>query len=108
MKRSIAVVRSLILGAALASLPQAAAAQGSPAPVGLWQGQNSGDHIWVKPNGECSASGTVNVSGSCTWNPTSAGGILTMTYQWVRGPGQIHWSVIWIDRNVIQVNGVER
>src|SRR6476620_5850242 len=103
MSRS--TIAALILVAA--SLQQAAA-QSSSAPVGLWQGQNSGDHIWVKPNGECSASGTVNVSRYCTWSPSSAGGILTMTYQWVRGPGRIHWSIIWIDRNVIQVNGVER
>ena len=86
----------------------AAGAQGSPPPIGLWQGQSSGDYIWVQANGACSAQGTVNVSGTCSWNPTSTGGVLTMTYQWTIGPGHIGWSIRWISRDVILVNSVEQ
>jgi hypothetical protein len=87
--------------------PQVASAQ-SPAPIGLWQGLNSGDYIWVQANGACSAQGTVNVSGTCTWSATSTGGVLTMTYQWTIGPAHIGWSIRWIDRNTILVNNVEQ
>jgi len=83
-------------------------AQGSPAPIGLWQGQNSGDYMMIQANGACSASGTVNVSGSCSWNATSTGGVLTMTYPMPVAPGHIYWSIRWISRDVILVNNVEQ
>ncbi len=85
-----------------------AGAQGSAAPIGLWQGQNSGDYLWVQSNGTCSAQGTVNVSGTCTWNATATGGVLTMTYPWTIAPGHILWSIRWVNRNVIFVNNVEQ
>jgi hypothetical protein len=83
-------------------------AQGSPPPIGLWQGMNSGDYLMIQANGACSASGTVNVSGSCAWNATSTGGVLTMTYQWTIGPARIHWSIRWLGRDLILVNNVEQ
>lgn len=85
-----------------------ATAQGSPAPIGLWQGMNSGDYIMVQANGACSASGTVNVAGRCSWNATSTGGVLTMTYQWTIGPARIHWSVRWLGRDLLLINNVEQ
>ncbi|MBX3501230.1 MAG: hypothetical protein KF889_17455 [Alphaproteobacteria bacterium] len=100
----------MLVGFLIAQLTVAtsALAQGSPAPIGLWQGMNSGDFILVQPNGACSASGTVNVAGTCTWNATSTGGVLTMTYQWTIGPARIHWSIRWLGRDVILVNNVEQ
>ena len=96
----------LLFAAALLG-PQIAQAQ-SPAPVGLWQGLNSGDYINVQANGSCSASGSINVAGTCTWQSSAAGGILTMTYPWTLAPGHIYWNIIWIDRNTMMVNSVER
>ena len=104
--RGKSAVRSIGIAAA-AGLSAAAQAQ-APPPVGLWQGESSGDFILVQADGACSASGSYNMSGSCTWQPTGSGGILTMQYQWTIGPGYTRWSITWMDNNVILVNGVER
>ncbi len=83
----------LLLGAAIAATsPGEASAQAAP-PVGLWQGQSSGDYLWLQADGNCSSSGTVNVSGRCTWNPSAAGGTLTM---------------VSLNQGLILLNGVER
>lgn len=86
----------------------AAVAQESPPPLGLWRGTASGDALWIRGDGECSASGSINISGSCTWDATATGGILTMTYPWVTAPGHIYWSIRWLKWNVILVNNVEK
>jgi hypothetical protein len=101
------IAKLLLLGLLLAGSP-AAQAQGSAAPIGLWQGLSSGDYIWVQANGACSASGSFNMSGSCTWSATSTGGVLTMTYQWTLGPATVAWSVQWLNRDVILVNQIEQ
>jgi hypothetical protein len=87
--------------------PQLAHAQ-SPAPIGTWQGLNSGDYLSISSNGSCYARGTVNVAGTCTWQASSAGGILTMTYPWTIAPGHIYWNIIWVNKTTILVNSVER
>lgn len=88
-------------------VPQIAQAQ-SAAPIGVWQGLNSGDYLNIQADGHCSATGHVNVAGTCTWRSSYAGGILTMTYPWVLEPGHIYWNIIWINRGTIMVNSVER
>lgn len=103
-----ATFRPLLCALSLIGLSPAATAQGSPAPIGLWQGLNSGDYIMVQPNGACSASGSVNVAGTCSWNATSTGGVLTMTYQWTIGPARIHWSIRWLGRDMLLINNVEQ
>jgi hypothetical protein len=100
----LAAVMTLL---ATAVLPEAAQAQ-SPPPFGLWQGANSGDFLLIQTNGSCSASGTVNVAGRCQWIPSARGGILNMFYPMPLAPGRIGWSIIWLDRNTLMVNGVER
>lgn len=106
--RARAAICLLLCALSLMAPSQATNAQGSPAPIGLWQGMNSGDYIMVQPGGACSASGTVNVAGTCTWNATSTGGVLTMTYQWTIGPGRIHWSIRWLGRDLLLINNVEQ
>jgi hypothetical protein len=101
-----ALVALAVVGAPTLFAATNAQAQ-SPAPIGLWQGQNSGDYIRINTNGSCSATGTVNVAGRCEWLPTSAGGVLNMYYPMPLAPGRIGWSVIWINRNTIRLNGVE-
>jgi hypothetical protein len=97
----------LLFAVAAMLVPQIAQAQ-SPAPIGTWQGLSSGDYLIVQANGNCSATGTVNVSGTCTWQASYAGGILTMTYPWTIAPGHIYWNIIYVDRNTLMVNSVER
>ena len=99
----------VMLAATLGLIASAGAAFAqAPAPIGLWQGANTGDYIQVLGNGNCSASGMVNVAGRCEWLPTSTGGVLNLYYPMPLQPGRIGWSITWIDRNTILVNGVER
>jgi len=100
--------RLLVCGLSLVALSHGTAQAQSPAPIGLWQGMNSGDFIMVQATGACSASGSVNVAGNCTWNPTSTGGVLTMTYQWTIAPARIHWSIRWLGRDLLLINNVEQ
>jgi len=104
----MAMIRLLLCALSLMALSPGAHAQGSPTPIGLWQGMNSGDFIMVQPTGACSASGSINVSGTCVWNATATGGVLTMTYQWTIGPARIHWSIRWLGRDLMLVNNVEQ
>jgi hypothetical protein len=85
----------------------ATAAEASPAPIGLWQGTTSGDYILLQANGQCSASGSINIAGYCQWMDTATGGVLQLTYQWVKGPGHIDWSIRWLNQQSILVNNVE-
>ena len=103
-------LRTLALPAVLVAttlLAGTSAQAQSPMPFGLWQGQNSGDYILIRNDRTCSASGMVNVAGSCEWLPTSAGGVLNMYYPMPLQPGRIGWSIIWINRNTLRINGVE-
>jgi hypothetical protein len=77
-------------------------------PYGLWRGENSGDYLLISQDGSCQASGAVNVAGRCEWLASSRGGVLNMYYPMPLRPGRIGWSVIWINRNTIVLNGVER
>jgi hypothetical protein len=86
---------------------QSAHAQ-SAMPYGLWRGQNSGDFMQISFDQSCSASGLINVAGRCEWLPTSTGGVLNMYYPMPLRPGRIGWSVTWLDRNTLLINGVER
>jgi|GEM_PF-3552829 len=115
--QSNTVVRLLRTFAALALLvvlitaAQPAQAQEAPPPFGVWWGENSGDYIVLNADGSCSftaVSGTVNVAGWCEWLPSSVGGILTLYYPMPLEPGRVSWSIIWIDQNLMMVNGVER
>jgi hypothetical protein len=100
------LARIAFVAAALCVSPLAHAQ--SPAPIGVWQGLNSGDYLVIQANGSCSARGTVNVAGTCTWQSSSAGGILTMTYPWTIAPGHIYWNIIWVNKTTLMVNSVER
>ena len=50
----------------------------------------------------------VKVAGRCEWLSTSTGGVLNLYYPMPLQPGRISWSVRWLDRNTILLNGVER
>jgi hypothetical protein len=92
--------------AALAVLPWAAAAE-APAPVGSWVSPTSGAMLVIDGEGACGFHGLVSVAGTCTWSPTSRGGILTLSYPLPLEPGRIYYSIVWIDRDAITVEGEE-
>ena len=109
--RLVRTFAALALLVVLITAAQPAQAQEAPPPFGVWWGENSGDYIVLNADGSCSftaVSGTVYVAGSCDWLPSSAGGILTLYYPLPLEPGRVSWSIIWIDHNLIMVNGVER
>ena len=106
-KHALRTFASLVVVGAATLLAASSAQAQSPMPFGLWQGQNSGDYILIKTDRTCSASGMVNVAGRCEWLSTSAGGVLNMYYPMPLRPGRIGWSVIWINRNTLRINGVE-
>jgi hypothetical protein len=106
-QRRLRTVSVLALLAAPDLLVTSSAQAQSPMPYGLWRGQNSGDYILIRRDGNCSASGMVNVAGRCEWLSTSAGGVLNMYYPMPLQPGRIGWSVIWVNRNLLRINGVE-
>jgi hypothetical protein len=89
---------------------QSAHAQ-SREPFGLWQGERSGRYLAVNNDGSCSATVLANVVGQCEWRPNRdrTGGNLTMYYTVLLiQPGRIAWNLLWLNRNTLLVNGVER
>ena len=106
--RTFAALACLVV---LLTAEQPAQAQEAPPPFGMWQGENSGDYLVLNEDWSCfftALNGTVNVGGWCDWMPSSVGGILTMYYPMPLEPGRVSWSIIWIDQNLLMVNGVER
>jgi hypothetical protein len=95
-----------LVAALLAIASQPAQAQ-SRLPFGLWQGERSGSLIQINRDWSCSASGTVNAAGPCQWLPRRTGGVLTIDH-----PSPFHarlrWSVLWLGRNTILLDGAER
>lgn len=100
---------SIRLGAAAATALSAlgtAAAQSAP-PFGYWEEESGGQYLnWSTTDGACSfaANGTVT-AGICDWQPTSTGGVLTLTYQWTIAPGHLYFNVLWQDQDTITIEG---
>lgn len=88
-----------LLGAVGAALAEA------PPPVGRWVSGTSGAVLMVAANGACGFHGAVSVSGQCTWQPSSRGGILTLFYPMPLEPGRIYYSIVWVDPDRITVEG---
>jgi hypothetical protein len=94
---------------AVAGAPLAQAQSGEP--FGVWQGERSGKYLAVNRDGSCSATVLANVVGQCEWQPNRdrTGGMLTMYYTVLLiQPGRMAWSLLWLNRNSLLVNGVER
>ena len=92
--------------AGLALLAADAAQAQSPPPFGYWEAEGGGQALNWSNDGACSfaANGTVT-NGVCDWNPTSGGGILTLTYPWTLEPGHIYLNVVWQDEQTIVIEG---
>jgi len=106
-----AVARSAMCAAVLATAfafaPLPSEAQAAPAPIGHWSTSPAGEDLYVYQNGMCSflANGRVTVQGRCSWNPSSRGGILTITYPMPLEPGKVRYNIVWINRQTISVWG---
>jgi hypothetical protein len=79
----------------------------APPPVGYWVTADGGEKLLVQGNAQCSfaATGAATWGGTCGWQPSSIGGILSVWYSTIGGPAAVRWSVIWVDRNTIKVDG---
>jgi len=80
--RSLKVASSLLsLLLTLAPMGSLLRAQGAPPPVGNWKAEAYPVTLWVNSDGSCGTdtAGTV-VTGTCSWQPTTVGGILTLHY----------------------------
>jgi hypothetical protein len=86
---------------------QVAKAQNAPAPIGTWNAQGNVNTLVVEQNGTCGflVQGKAKWSGTCTWQASAKGGILTLTYPMPLTPGHIRWSVIYTNQTTITVDG---
>ena len=85
----------------------AAFAQGAPVPIGYWTTADGMEQLLVQPNGDCSLTAT-NMGGffgTCSWNPSSNGGILTMMNRTTYKPAPIYYNIIWLDQQTISCDG---
>jgi hypothetical protein len=103
MRRSIG---ALIVSAAMFGLPTGPAHAQAPPPIGTWANQ-TGEVLVVLASGQCQlgVNGTVTTSGACSWNPSYAGGILTVISQELRTPAPVYFNVVWVNQTTITVNG---
>ena len=82
-------------------------AQAAP-PIGFWVTQDGGERLLITAGGECSladGNGRITTSGSCSWNSTSRGGILTIMSNQLYRPAPIYFNVVWVNQGVITVQG---
>ena len=99
---SAAIAAMTLTFAAAPALAQAAA------PVGFWVTQDGSEQLLITQNGQCSLAdrnGRPTTSGSCSWNSTSRGGILTIMSQQLYRPAPIYFNVVWMNQNTISVEG---
>jgi hypothetical protein len=97
-----------VCAALLTALPAAPSfAQTAPPPIGHWSTTPPTEELWVLANGTCSFvfKGKTTVAGSCTWQGTSRGGILTITYPMPLEPGKVRYNIVWVNRTTITVWG---
>ena len=82
----------------------AARAQSAPAPVGVWD-SDSGEHLVIGQTCGIAANGVTGAVGSCSWNPTGQGGILTIINVNAYQPAPVYFNVVWINASTISVSG---
>ena len=73
-----------------------------------WVNQNKTNGLVVEQNGTCGflVNGRPKWSGTCKWEtPSAKGGILDLQYPMPLAPGHIRWSVIYINKTTITLDG---
>jgi hypothetical protein len=101
--RPVNIGFGLLMTIALASGAIAQAA----APTGVWATVGNGETLVVQ-NGYCKLTGNggqIGAIGSCSWNPSAQGGILTIMSTLTYKPAPVYFNVTWIDQKTINVSG---
>jgi len=100
------VVCAVMLASSFAFVPSPAPAQAASPPIGHWATSPPSEELYVNPSG-CAFyyQGRPRVQGRCSWNPSSRGGILTITYPMPLEPGKVRYNIVWINRTTISVFG---
>jgi hypothetical protein len=102
-------VRALLAGVACVvaiGFGGAAGAQSASAPVGYWVTADGSEMLFVSETGcKFAASNGFTVLGTCAWNPTSRGGILTIMNVYNYKPAPIRYTIVWVNQNTITVWG---
>jgi hypothetical protein len=102
--RSALAVLALAAALTTAAFAPAAHADGARPPIGHWVGvfQDGGSvELYVQGNGDCmyGPTGYRPTVGTCTWSPSSVGGILTITYYNAGFRSHAYYSVTWLSDN---------
>jgi hypothetical protein len=96
-------------GIAFLFLPLLANAQGSPAPIGSWATKPASEQLFVSANGckftATNGKTTIVQEGQCSWNPSSAGGILTIMNIHFYQPAPVYYNIVWVNSKQIKVEG---
>jgi hypothetical protein len=95
------------LSALLAMCAMSPAFALAPPPIGHWATSPATEELYVYQNGTCGFffKGKLQVSGSCSWDASSAGGILTISYPMPLRPGLVRYNIVWVNRTTIRVWG---
>jgi hypothetical protein len=108
MKRISAVPASIWSGLLMTVvLASGAVAQQAAIPTGVWATDGNSETLVVQ-NGYCKLTGNggqVGAVGSCTWNPSAQGGILTVMSTLTYKPAPVYFNIVWIDQKTINVYG---
>ncbi|WP_202326543.1 hypothetical protein [Mesorhizobium sp. 113-3-9] len=104
LTRSCSSVAALAGMAAIAMSVPCALAQSAPAPVGIWD-SDAGETMVVGQTCKIEANGMVGAIGSCSWNPSSDGGILTIMNVNAYQPAPVYFSIVWIDESAFSISG---
>ena len=81
-----------------------ALAQSAPAPVGVWY-SDAGETMVIGQTCQIEANGTVGAIGSCSWDPSSNGGILTIMNVNAYQPAPVYFNIVWIDDSSFSISG---
>ena len=76
-------------------------------PAGVWATVGNAETLVVQ-NGYCKLAGSggqIGAVGTCTWNATAQGGILTIISTLTYQPAPVYFNVLWIDQKTINVSG---
>lgn len=98
---------ALAFGTLTAALSTAPAFAQAPPPIGHWATQGSVEELYVFSNGSCGFyfKKQLRVSGRCSWNSSSRGGILTITYPMPLQPGHVRYNCVYLTRTTMSVFG---
>lgn len=100
---------SLTIGVVLFLALGARGQNGAPVPFGSWATKPASETLYVSPRW-CRFTGnngttSVLIEGECSWNPSSAGGILTIMNVHFYQPAPVYYSIVWVNSKTIKVTG---